>query len=344
MTGETGKQPGGNALTALIKGEFESAEDHIAAAKSVSPAAILLTSALSDNIRQAVSDCLNNPSKIIERRTCARTHLTQVAAGMAEKRQQWASITPEGSPAKAINIPLIAYIVSGLDFRDKDLVSDLTLGVKITGEILATNTLTTRTRVPRSDIESWEQRIPKVNKEVVDRVMGKQGTEGANACRGLSLKEADRGWITHPKPLAPEEFATAPLTPRFANPECHGVEAARKIRLIMDFKMSGANDLITSVDTCIPQGLGVFPITVSYYKLLGPDCSIRAFAEDFPHAYKTVGAPASQARFGTIVLAPPTGPPHTAQLRTQSFGSARAPANWGMVTTFIQHVLARLFG
>ena len=82
---------------------------------------------------------------------------------------------------------------------------------------------------------------------------------------------------------------------------------------------------------------------VTFLKLLDPNVHLRAYSEDFSHAYKTVGIPIAQSKCATIVLAPPSGPPHFATLRTQPFGSSRAPANWARVTSFIQYVLKRAF-
>ena len=173
---------------------------------------------------------------------------------MSEKRKEWAALMPDGPPAMVLNLPLIAFLPNGLDFPDTDLARDLAIGMKITGEAPATNTLRPRARVPRSDLASWEQRIPEANKEAVDMVMKSQCSEEANACRDLSLRQAERGgvWISQPKPMTQTELATVPLTPRFANPERHGMATTQKIRLIGDFEMSGANGLISSADTSSP--------------------------------------------------------------------------------------------
>ena len=138
-------------------------------------------------------------------------------------------------------------------------------------------------------------------------------------------------------------MASVPLTPRFAQEACRGLNLEPKIRLIDDFKASGVSELLSSADTSVPQGLDCFLGMATFFKLLNPDCTLRVFSEDFAHAYKTVGIPVAQAKFATIAMAPPTGEPHVATLRTQPFGSARAPANWGRVTKFIQFLMERLF-
>ena len=64
---------------------------------------------------------------------------------------------------------------------------------------------------------------------------------------------------------------------------------------------------------------------------------------DFAHAYKHIGVPKRQGDFAAISIAPPGGPVHTAKLRTQPFGSSRAPANWGRATHFLQQVMLCMF-
>ena len=141
----------------------------------MAPAAELLTAAISHDIRPAASRCVSDPVGVVVCRARARAHLTEVSKNLASKRATWAGIMPEGSPARALNLPLIAYLVNGLNYDDTDLVKDLTMGMGITGDVPATNTLRPRTRVPRADHDEWAERIPQTNRVVVDRVMGNKG-------------------------------------------------------------------------------------------------------------------------------------------------------------------------
>ena len=151
------------------------------------------------------------------------------------------------------------------------------------------------------------------------------------------------GWVTEPIPLTDEISNAMPLTPRFAQDEQHGLQD-EKIRAIDDFKASGINDILSTMDTAVPDTLDAFLGMATYYSLIQHEPDLLAFTADFPHAYKHVGIPVRHAGFATIILAPPSGPLHVATLRTQPFGSSRAPANWGRVTRFIQFILERIFG
>ena len=342
--GASGVQPGGAALPSLVRGECSTPAEHVAAASGVFPVSELLVAALSDVERAGLPRCVRAPLEVVASRASALDLFRSWADKLEGNRQEWADSMPAGSPARALHMSLIAFLARGINHDDTDLVKDLTRGMDITGEIPKTNVFRERTRVPTSSVEDWEARIPSTNARVIDQVMAKQGSEDSIACWNLSLAEAERGWLTKPVPVTPEVLNSLPLTPRFALPECHGQATQKKIRLIGDFKIFGVNGLLSSQDTCAPQGLDACLSAISFMKLIDPAVVLRAFTEDFAHAYKTVGIPVAQSKFATIALAPPTGPPHVATLRTQPFGSARAPANWGRVTKFIQHVLKKLFG
>lgn len=135
----------------------------------------------------------------------------------------------------------------------------------------------------------------------------------------------------------------SPLTPRFGIPEQHG-EGVLKIRTIDDFRASGINNILDTVDTSIPENLDVALACISLYKHLAPGCILNISSADFAHAYKHVPLTESQKDFATIVFCSPDGIVHSEVLRTQPSGSRRAPANWGRVAAFAEFVLFKIFG
>ena len=94
----------------------------------------------------------------------------------------------------------------------------------------------------------------------------------------------------------------------------------------------------------VPDSKDVFLAGAAYFRLLRPACRLRAATADFCHAYKSIGLPPDKAPFASVLLGPPTGSLMVAKLRTQPFGSTRAPANWGRVTALTQWVLLAYFG
>ena len=133
-----------------------------------------------------------------------------------------------------------------------------------------------------------------------------------------------------------------PIAPRFAITEQHGAGTG-KMRLIDDFKAIAINDLVSSLDTDIPDGLDAMLEVASFYHSVDHQCQLRGFSVDFQHAYKHIPIDASQADFAYIAISPPSGKVLCAELRSQPFGSTRAPANWGRVAAFVQWMLSAFF-
>ena len=77
---------------------------------------------------------------------------------------------------------------------------------------------------------------------------------------------------------------------------------------------------------------------------MSPGCDLWCATADFAHAYKHVPILDDQKEFATIILAGPDGNVKAATLRTQPFGSRRAPKNWPRCTLFLKWVMANLFG
>ena len=149
--------------------------------------------------------------------------------------------------------------------------------------------------------------------------------------------------MSTPEPITEEDSATVPLTPRLATKDPRN-RLNPKVRLIDDFKAIGVNGLGSAVDTDIPDTLDAALSIASLYETLSPGVELGVFAVDFCHSYKNIPIAEDQRGYATIVLAPPSGPPMKATLRTQPCGARRAPANWARVAAFLRWVCAHFFG
>ena len=99
----------------------------------------------------------------------------------------------------------------------------------------------------------------------------------------------------------------------------------RILRIIDDLKASGVNAITPTRDTAVPDSLDNLIALTSYYRLIKPACALKAASSDFRHAYKNAGIPRDVGKFSTVLLGPPAGPLVVSQIRTQPFGSTRAP-------------------
>ena len=340
--GAAQNQPTGRALPSLILGTWHSAEDHVRAASHISPYAELINTALTRRIKSTLSACATRPGEIKTRRGLALSSSERLANDLEPIRARWTAQLPEQSPARSINPPLIFAITTKFGYEDTEFAHDLSMGMPIAGPIPPTPGLTTRKRAAQISYVEWRRGIPERNIEVINRVSKAQGTDLPNACWGKTVEEVTAGWVTDPVDLTEDFAKTIPLTPRYAIKEQHGTQK-QKIRLIDDFRASGANAIVGTDDTNIPENLDVFFAISPFLRLAAPGCNIKCATLDFPHAYKHVPIQENQKEFATIAIAPPAGSLGIATLRTQPFGSKRAPANWPRVANFAKWLLLVVF-
>ena len=341
-TGATQIQPSGKALPSLITGSPPDREAHLTAARNVNPTATLLSVTLTPAMKEICNETVFLPQAVITKRKSALETLTAVSKSLGTRRWSWTDALPEGSPARNLNFPLIHCLIRTFGFDDHTLTYDLSYGMPITGHIPESGSLPTRPKPEHTSYEEWKAGIPTRNAEIIKRMQEAQGSDLSNTCWGKTLREVSLGWLSEPTPLDDTTAATIQLTPRFAKNEQHGT-SAQKVRLLDDFKVSGINSMLDTAETSVPDSLDVFLSLATYTKSIQPECDLKAASVDFKHAYKHIGISPDQAHLATLLLAPPTGPLMTAKLRTQPFGSARAPANWRRVTNFVKWLLSLLF-
>lgn len=157
------------------------------------------------------------------------------------------------------------------------------------------------------------------------------------------MKEVRAGRLSDPRPLDTKTAGAECLAPRYALFEQHG-GGPRKVRVVDDLRASAADAITDMRGASIPDSMGVFSAVASYFRLLQPAREIRASTDDFCHAYKNIVTPTENAPCAAVLLGPTAGLLMVSKLRTQPFGSTRAPANWGRVTALIQRVLITYFG
>ena len=114
--GIAGNQPSGHALPSLIRGVFASGAEHFRAASAVFPASELLAAALSDSDRSLASRCVSDPGAVLWGRERAADVLRSTSESMAHQRLVWSKLLPEGSPARALNLPLVALFGEWFEF------------------------------------------------------------------------------------------------------------------------------------------------------------------------------------------------------------------------------------
>ena len=342
-TGATGIQPPGKALPSIILGHHTLPSEHVNAALIANPIAALLNVALPPGVKRCCQRIVADPSGVVAARQHALSTLEAIVPSVAHLRERWASCLPAGSPARRLNLPVLHMLARVGGYPDTSVVDDIARGMPIAGTIPPSAALQPRDRPAATTVPQWRAGIPTRNAETINRVEKFRTTELGALCWGKTLREIKSGWLSDPVPLNDDMAASVQLTPRFAVFEQHG-DGPRKVRVIDDFKASGVNSTLSMSDTSIPDGLDVFLSLVIYYQSISPGCDLRAGSVDFKHAYKNIGISNDQSEYTAVLLGPPSGGLLVSHLRTQPFGSARAPANWGRVTALLKWILAEFFG
>ena len=340
-TAASDSQPSGKALPRLFP-DFDSIDEHVDAVRRADVPSFLLSQAVTPGLAAICSRLSHRPDTAIAAREAALTQLASAASRARDLTPQWLVNIPASSPARNLNLPLFQSLADATDFPDKDLVYDLRSGMPIAGAIPPAGTLRSKHTAAAESLEDWTTKVPLRNATIYDRIIKAQGSELSNIAYESTMAEVKKGWLAPPRPITPEILQNTPLTPRFAIREQHG-DQAEKIRLIDDFKASGLNLTLDMSDTCIPDALDSAITICRQFGVESPGQQLNIFTVDFKHAYKNVAVASRDLKYTSIIVAPPRGPPVACTLLVQPFGSRRAPANWGRVTRFLQHVLERLF-
>ena len=332
-------QPSGAALPSLIVGSPLSASQHFEAAASVRPFTLLLDRAVSPAVKDALARCARHPSMMVNHRKAALDAFTELSEVLAPLSARWRNALGEGAPSKGVNFALIQFMISHFGYDDEVFAYDVARGMPIAGDVPACASLTPRVKPATRSVQEWTAELATRNRQLLERVTRSASDPMVAACWEKTMEEVQRGWVTPPVPVTEALLNSLPLTPRFAIPQKEGA----KVRVIDDFKASGINAVMSTVDTNIPESLDVFLAHAAFIKRISPATELRAFALDFSHAYKNVPILDAQKDFASIILADPQGAPFVATLRSQPFGSRRAPSNWARVTQFLKWLLLKFF-
>ena len=336
-------QPAGRALPSFIIGNHFSTDEHFAAASTVRPFSLLLDSAVPPGVKAALSRCVSKPEAMVQHRSSTLAAFQALADRLNPLRNRWFAAAGEGAPSAGIHLPLIQFCITHFKYDDEVFAYDIARGMPIAGDVPACATLTPRVRPATVSLTDWSASMVTRNRHILDRVIKYSQDPLAQDCWNKTLEEVEKGWVTRPVPVTEALLNSVPLTPRFAVDQ-NPTGSSRKIRVIDDFRASGINGVMSTLDTNIPESLDVFLAQAAFLKRLAPGTELRAYVLDFSNAYKHVPILESQKDFASILIAQTDGPPCVATLRSQPFGSRRAPSNWARVAQFLKWFLLKFFG
>ena len=311
-------------------------------ASRLNPSALLLEPAIPQEQKDNAAACVFAPDNVLRIRSDMLSFPDGLSTALTPLRSRWVAALPPDSPARNLNFPVMYFLPSHFAYDDKQFVKELAAGMPISGSIPASGVLRPRPTPAIVSLEQWRAPLVPRIRMILGRVLSTHNSLMATACWEHSLRELEKGRITTPTLVTPAVSNTIAITPRYAKEEPHGGRAT-KISLIGDFRAAGINDAMSLEDTSIPESLGCFLAAIAHFRKLSPDLATESFSLDFSHAYKHVPIIASQREFATIVMVGPDGNAYSPALRSQPFGSRRAPSNWVRVTQFPKWALSRFF-
>ena len=306
-----------------------------------------------DPFDRVLNTTLPARSRIIIRRTIIHTctvkttrhktirHLKTVSLKLHPLRVRLAKSLPVRTPARKLNIPLIMFLIEHLNYADKRLPVDLIKGVDIVGNIPLSRTLTKRTMTPTADLARLKTNLAARNRTIPRHIERAKDSTLQQKCWDMSIAEYNKGWLSKPTPVTQHDRTFTVLSPRFCISEQHGTQEP-KYRVIDDLSKSMVNMTVGESDTYCPQDLDTFMVLTRLQHIHGAK-NLRMWSLDFPNAYKTIGLNETSKEVAHICFINPTDKrPYKARALVQPFGSRRAPANWGIVVTFLQFVASEL--
>ena len=335
--------PGGMALSQLVEKGAETPEEHLEKALQLGLTGALIRLARGPKVARSVPNRAQAPKVLMGRRASAFADLTALPAKLSHFRAQRVEVLPADSPANGINFPLAKSLAASLSFPGAELVSDLCLGVPIVGTSPRAVRWPPGLGLLPQACQSGEHRRLCVTASLRNNSATKATRLWCASVGGKRspILSAD-GFQPRNRPLK-QRWIRNPLTPRFAIPGHHVGATTQNFRAIDDFRVSGISSILTTQDASIPGNLDSFHVGAQQIKAIAPGCVAKAFAVDFANAYKLLPLLGGHQDFATIALEDPEGSVCQATLKTQPFGSRRAPANWGSLTAFAKWIALHLF-
>ena len=245
------------------------------------------------------------------------------------------------SSAQALDIALLDFLMKHTRAPDRELVRDLVIGMPLTGEISASESLKKKDASERVDIDDVIRDVEKTNRRIINNLF-KQSPEDQQLCFDMTLKEIEDRKVGNFRALEPSDIANTILTPRF-------IVHQSKPRIIDNLKASRVNETASCGDTYIPDTLDRLACHVRDVRQDLDEQGleqepIKTFSFDFQAAYKHISIEKESEKVAQIIfLDPKSKRVLTAQLLCQPFGSSLSPRNWGRVAETFKYLARALF-
>ena len=333
-----GDQPAGRAFPSLFPPGIQSPQEHVDHAASIDVLKFFLKSAVPPKETSVLRLQASNPRLLVAQRRSATQALQELARRLSPAAERWRKALPPGSPASSINLALLHLLAHAMEHPDRDIAGAMSRGMELTGHDPPCGSLAPRQSAARTSAASLATGLKERNASIVAS-LERQSPDDQQACWSETLADAERGWVSTPRPLTKADLQNRILSPRFV------IYQKGKCRVIDDLKRSGVNDTLALSDTSIPDTLDRAYAASKLLDEQGAGGDLLLYSVDFESAYKHVGVSPESSGVATLVFWNPLeGAAYTSSLLTQPFGPRRSPSNWARVTSFLKAALLSFFG
>ena len=213
-------------------------------------------------------------------------HLTKISLELEPQLARRNACLPEHSPARLLNIPLIALLARSLEYPGLKLPVGRVKGMNIAGYIPAPNALAERGVFPSTDGRCVKRGLLARNRKIL-RALAKSKDMFLREKRWeMSMIEYEMGWLSNPTPLSKYDKSNAVIPRAFSFPSNTGPRAEVPSYRLPNAK-SHVNLAVGAVDAYPPKDIDTFIVLDRINRTYGAT-NLRMWAVDFPNSYKTI--------------------------------------------------------
>ena len=316
---------------------------HLKAARETDPWLDALRQCIPPFRASVVQACARDPSRLPKARESVISLLQHVRQRLAPLHEAWRASLGEHirDIVGPLHLPLLAFCATATRHPDPSLIRDISRGMPLSGVVPVSGSLPLRAMPATVSLQDLRANVRQQNARILRRMHPSADPELDEACWANTLDDEARGWLEDLRPLSPWDAANRLVSPRFAIWQSSGGQV--KARVIDDFSVSQINQSVDASDTYRPENLDALASLARLQHQLQPSEPLSAWSLDFAHAYKNLGVDTASADVSSIVVwNPRERRTYIARMRTQPFGSSRAPASWGRVVSLLQRAVTQL--
>ena len=184
-------------------------------ASQIDPFDRVLNAAVSIRSRNTIRRTTLNTCTVKTQRRRTIRHLKWASLKLRPMRERLSASLPVRTPARKLNIPLIAFLTHHLEYPDKQLPIDSAKGMDITGNAPPSRALTKRDMTPTANMARLKTDLAERNRTILRHLKRPNDSTLQRMCWEMSVAEYEKGRLAKPSLLAQRDraFTIGPSPP-----------------------------------------------------------------------------------------------------------------------------------